>query len=103
MASAFIAASTARRSAGGKGKPAWASSFNLGKAGSSASGVMRVKATSIPSAEVPLMMPATVIAVNSLMPGDLLGKLLYSTAHFVHRGRGRHRRQSVPLQVQCME
>ena len=56
---AFIAASTARRSAAGNGNPSCASERQLRPQSSRRN---RTTATSIPSAEVPLMMPATVIA-----------------------------------------
>ncbi len=72
---AFIAASTARRSAAGNLNPSCASSVIFGRAFSS--GAIRTTATSIPSAEVPLITPATVI-VFALMLGYLFASLTQS-------------------------
>ncbi len=57
---AFIAASTARRSAAGKRSASCASSVSFGF---DFPGAIRTTATSIPSADVPLITPATVIAL----------------------------------------
>src|ERR1700735_2538383 len=65
VALAFMAARTRRRSVAGKAKPSGAISVSLG---CSLPGTIRTTATSIPSADVPLMMPATVI---DFRPADL--------------------------------
>src|ERR1039457_6328462 len=57
---AFIAASTARRNEAGYAKPSCAINVRVGR---NLPGAIRTTATSIPSAEVPLMMPATVMVL----------------------------------------
>jgi hypothetical protein len=61
---AFIAANTARRNAAGNAKPSCANSVSFGR---SLPGSIRTTATSIPSADVPLMIPATVIGFELML------------------------------------
>src|ERR1035438_8630839 len=73
---AFMAASTARRRAAGKARPTWAKSVRFGR---SLPRAIRTMATSMPSAEVPLMMPATVMVFAFMLevPGAGAGRPLW--------------------------
>ncbi len=62
-----MAARMARRSAGGKFEAFVGEERELGRG---LPGAIRTTATSIPSAEVPLMMPATVIAFALMLVGS---------------------------------